>query len=208
MNRHLNPKDAALILVDIQNDFCHEEGACAKSGRDVTGAQAIIPNVQSLIDQARELQVPVIFIQMANDQSTLSDSWLNRPRPEGYANPADVCKKGTWGTEFYGVSPQEGDIIVEKHRYSAFIGTDLDLILRTLGCKSLIVTGVATNVCVESTVRDGFMLDYNVTVVKDAVAGYIEELQYATFANVENTFGLALETTEILEEWTKELKTV
>ncbi|PKG24355.1 cysteine hydrolase family protein [Niallia nealsonii] len=201
MNQHLNPNESALILVDIQNDFCHEEGACSKMGRDVSGAQAIIPQVELLMENARELNIPIVFIQMTQNEYTISDAWTNRPRPAGYKNPLDICKKDSWGAEFYKIAPKEGDIIVEKHRYSAFIGTDLDMILRNLNCKSIILTGVATNVCVESTARDGFMLDYHVAVVKDASAGYVPALHEATFGNIENNFGLALETNEIINFW-------
>lgn len=203
MKQYLNPNETVLILVDIQNDFCHEEGACSKMGRDVTGAQEIIPQVELLMENAREINIPIVFIQMTQDEHTISDAWTNRPRPAGYTDPLDICKKGSWGTEFYKVSPREEDIIVEKHRYSGFIGTDLDMILRNLNCKSIILTGVATNVCVESTARDGFMLNYHVTVVKDASAGYIPALHEATFANIQNNFGMALETTEIINYWSK-----
>jgi len=203
MDQYLNPKGSALILVDIQNDFCHEEGACSKMGRDVTAAQEIIPKVEQLMENARELKIPIIFIQMTQDEHTISDAWTYRPRPAGFTDPLDICKKGTWGTGFYKVSPSEEDIIVEKHRYSAFIATELDMILRNLNCKSIILTGVATNVCVESTARDGFMLDYHVTVVKDASAGYIPELHEATFGNIQNSFGMALETNEIITYWSK-----
>jgi ureidoacrylate peracid hydrolase len=202
MNLHLNPKDAAVILVDIQNDFCHEDGACAKGGRDVSGAQAIIPRVEALVERARGLQVPVIFIQMVQDEFTVSEAWENRPRLN-VQMPLIICKKGSWGAEFYKIQPQKGDIVVQKHRYSAFIGTELDMILKNLGCKSLLLTGVATNVCVESTARDAFMLDYHVTVVKDACANYIPELHEATFKNIENSFGLALNTSEVLNYWTQ-----
>ncbi|WP_161949648.1 cysteine hydrolase family protein [Bacillus dakarensis] len=208
MKNHLDPKETALILVDIQNDFCHEDGICAQRGRNVTGAQAIIPNVELLIENANALSVPVIFIQMTQTEHTVSDAWSNRPRKEGYAHPLEVCKKNSWGADFYKVAPMENDIVVEKHRYSAFIETELNMILKNLKCKSLIVTGVATNVCVESTARDGFMLDYNVTVVKDASAGYVEELYHATFQNIENNFGLALETNEIISYWVKQLKKI
>lgn len=208
MKTHLDPKETALIFVDIQNDFCHEDGICAQRGRDVTGAQEIIPNVELLIKNARALSIPVIFIQMTQNEHTISDAWSNRPRKEGFAHPLEVCKKNSWGADFYKVAPKENDIVVEKHRYSAFIETELNMILKNLKCNSLIVTGVATNVCVESTARDGFMLDYNVTVVKDASAGYMEELHAATFQNIENNFGLALETNDIISYWIKQLKKI
>ncbi|GGH82545.1 ureidoacrylate peracid hydrolase [Pullulanibacillus pueri] len=206
MKAHLNPEEAALILVDIQNDFCHEAGACANRGSDVTDAQAIIPQVQKLITEARKMNVPVIFIQMTLDENTVSEAWKTRlslQKPS--QDPLGIVKKYSWGTEFYKLEPQAEDIIVEKHRYSAFIGTDLNMILQNLKRKSIIMTGVATNVCVESTARDGFMLDYNVTLVKDASACYSRELHDSTIMNIENTFGLALDTDDIINYWSKTL---
>jgi ureidoacrylate peracid hydrolase len=203
MKEHLNPKDSALIIVDVQNDFCHEEGACAKMGRNVAAAQAIVPKIDALIEKARQFDVPVVFIKMTQDEHTISEAWAKRPRPVQHTSPLAVCKKGSWGVEFYGVAPAEGDIIVEKHRYSAFIGTQLDMILGNLNRKSLVLTGVATNVCVESTARDGFMLDYHVTVVKDACAGYIPALHEATFHNIESSFGLTLDASEVADYWTE-----
>ncbi|TDF92515.1 cysteine hydrolase family protein [Paenibacillus piri] len=201
MNQHLDPRESALIIVDVQNDFCHEEGACASMGRDVSGAQAIVPAIEALIGEARRQDIPVVFIQMTQSEHTVSEAWAKRPRPSGHTDPLAICRKGSWGAEFYKLVPQPGDIIVEKHRYSAFIGTELDMILGNLNRKSLIITGVATNVCVESTARDGFMLDYHVTVVKDGSAGYSQELHESTFQNIEACFGLALHSSEVLEYW-------
>lgn len=79
---------------------------------------------------------------------------------------------GELGAEFYEVSPLPEEIIVNKHRYSAFINTRLDSVLRSLRIETLIMTGVSTNVCVESTARDGFMLDYQIVMVQDACASY------------------------------------
>jgi ureidoacrylate peracid hydrolase len=203
MNEHFNPKDSALIIVDVQNDFCHEEGACAKMGRDVMAAKAIVPKIEALIQKARQLDIPVVFIQMTQDEHTISEAWAKRPRLAGYTNPLAVCRKGSWGAEFYKISPAKGDIVVEKHRYSAFIGTQLNMILGSLNRKSLVLTGVATNVCVESTARDGFMLDYHIAVVKDGCAGYIPALHEATFQNIESSFGLTVDASEVSDYWTE-----
>ncbi|MFD1678083.1 cysteine hydrolase family protein [Alicyclobacillus fodiniaquatilis] len=197
MKEHLNPEDTALVIVDVQNDFCHEDGACARRGSDVTAAQAIISQLQALIDTAHGNGVPVVFIQMTLNDKTVSDAWSKRMEE----NPIAVCEKGSWGTEFYKLSPASEDIVVEKHRYSAFIGTELDMILGNLKRKSLVITGVATNVCVESTARDGFMMDYHVTLVQDACAGYDAELHDATCKNITNNFGLVLNAADIIEYW-------
>lgn len=208
MKDHLNPKNTALIIVDVQNDFCHEAGACAKMGRDVTAAQTIVPKIEALIQEARKLDIPVVFIQMTQEEHTLSEAWAKRPRLAQHTDPLAVCRRGSWGAEFYKLSPAQGDIVVEKHRYSAFIGTQLPMILCSLNRKSLVITGVATNVCVESTARDGFMMDYHVTLVKDGCAGYVRELHENTFQNIEACFGLVLDTSEVISYWAEAPKSV
>ena len=98
---------------------------------------------------------------------------------------------GTWGAEIIEeLKPQAGDIIVKKQRYDGFIGTNLDLILRTLEMKYLIFTGTATNVCVESTLRHAFFLDYFPILVSDAVSQKGPDIaQKAAILNVQSTFG-------------------
>ena len=81
------------------------------------------------------------------------------------------CRPGTWGAEFCKVAPQPGEIVVTKHRYDAFYGTDLEVILRTNKVQNLLFTGVATNVCVESTLRSAYMRDFPSVIVADCCAG-------------------------------------
>jgi ureidoacrylate peracid hydrolase len=102
----------------------------------------------------------------------------------------------------YGVAPEPGDPLVTKHRYSAFINTDLDLILRAQGIKSLILTGVATNGCVESTARDGFMLDYYVVFVDDCSATSAGPGPHAgTLANIGRGFGEVVKAADLMSMW-------
>ena len=99
------------------------------------------------------------------------------------------------------VEPADGDEVIVKHRYSAFIGTELDTLLRTQGVENLIFAGVTTNVCVESTARDGYMLDYHIVVVEDCTASYSEEPHLATLANIRRAFGRVATAEEITSVW-------
>ncbi|MBW7456701.1 cysteine hydrolase family protein [Paenibacillus sepulcri] len=196
MKHYLNPQDTALVIIDMQNDFCHEEGASAKMGTgDIKAFQAAVPPINALIDQAREASVPVIFVMMTLEESTISEAWSNK-FPGG-----SIVVKDTWGTEFYKLQPQKGDYIVEKHRFSAFIGTNLDLILRSLGRKSIVLTGVLTNVCVESTARDGFMMDYNITLVSDACAGSSPAAHQNTLDMINMVFGQTTDSASVADYW-------
>lgn len=192
----LDPKETALIIIDMQNDFCHEEGASAKAGTgDIAAFQAVVPQIDSLVEQAREVGVPVIFVMMTLDESTISEAWANK------FSGMSIVVKDSWGTEFYKLQPQKGDYIVEKHRFSAFIGTNLDLILRSLGRKSIVLTGVLTNVCVESTARDGFMMDYNVTLVSDGCAGSNPAAHQYTLETIDMLFGQTKDAASVIDFW-------
>ena len=111
------------------------------------------------------------------------------------------CEPGTWGADFYYVAPQSGEVVITKHRYSGFIETDLDLILRSQGIASLIMTGVASNNCVECTARDGFMKDYYIVFVDDCTAATNSTIHAATLANMESLFGIVVQSAQVLAEW-------
>jgi ureidoacrylate peracid hydrolase len=187
---------SALIVVDMQNDYCHENGSGALNGGDVADHYAIVPNLQKLIDTAHEANIPVFFIKTTHDETTNSKVWLSRRIGKKH----DTCVTGTWGAEYFGVAPTGKDIEVIKHRYSAFINTDLELKLKVLGCETLLMTGVATNVCVESTLRDGFMLDFYTILVSDCTAAGSKSSYEATLENVRRGFGWVTDSNEICSE--------
>jgi ureidoacrylate peracid hydrolase len=192
----LDPTKAAILVVDVQNDFCHPAGAAGKAGTDTSAAMAMIPRLQALLDAAREVGTKVIFIQTIHTAETDSEAWLGRhdvPRP--------VCRQGTWGAEFTIVAPEANEPVVNKHRYSAFINTRLDTVLRTYKIETIITTGVASNVCVESTARHGFMLDYHLVFVGDCSAAYNPAWHDATLDNMRRNFGVVLNHHEIIAHW-------
>lgn len=187
---------SAVVVIDMQNDYCHKQGSGALNGGDVTDHYAIVPNVQRLIDAAHEAEIPVFFIKTTHDETTNSKVWLSRR----IGRKHDTCVTGTWGAEYFGVAPTHKDIEVIKHRYSAFIKTDFELKLRALGCETLLITGVATNVCVESTLRDGFMLDFYTVLVSDCTAAGSKAAYDATLENVRKGFGWVTDSMEICSE--------
>jgi len=194
----VQPSTSAVIVVDVQNDFCEPEGAAAKGGSDTSAALAMIPRLQKLLDAARAHGANVIFIQTIHEPSTDSEVWLGRKKDPTKKN----CVKGTWGAEFTGIAPKPGEPVVIKHRYSAFLNTRLDSVLRTLKVENILVTGVATNVCVESTARHGYMLDYNVVFVGDCAAAYDQEAHDMTLFVHRKNFGLVATADEIMAAWT------
>ncbi len=191
------PSKTAVLVVDVQNDFCEPAGASGKAGRDTGAAMAMIPTLQRFLDAAREHGTNVIFIQTIHEPSTDSEAWIGRR-----TNPdAKNCLKGTWGADFTGIAPRDSEPVVIKHRYSAFVNTRLDSVLRTLKVENIIVLGVATNVCVESTARHGFMLDYHTTFVSDCSAGYDRRAHDMTLQTHARHFGRVATAQEIIDTW-------
>jgi ureidoacrylate peracid hydrolase len=191
-------RSSAIVVIDMQNDFCDPNGCGAKYGADVSTIQDMIPRMQRFFAGARALGVQLIFVHCIHEPSTDSDTWLFRhsgiPRPH--------CRKGTWGADFCGVAPQGTEPSVIKHRFSAFIGTRFESVLKTLGVRTLIMTGVGTNVCVESTARDGFMLDYNIVFLSDCTATASPEPAHeATLANIHSFFGTVATSDKVLAAW-------
>ncbi|MBI2304709.1 MAG: cysteine hydrolase [Chloroflexi bacterium] len=164
----VNPKESVVIVIDMQNDFCHEDGAQGKNGANVSMCQEMAPRLASFLEEVRQAKVPIIFARVARDEWSRSEAWEDIMSKRGLLR---LCEEGTWGAEFYGpIQPRPGERVMTKHRNSCFIGTDLDLILRSRGIKTIILTGVATNGCVRSTGRDGFQTNYYVVFVEDCCA--------------------------------------
>src|ERR1700744_6352995 len=130
------PAKSAVIVVDVQNDFCRPDGALGKAGQPTADAKA-----------------RVLFVRTIHEAATDSDAWTWRLN----GAVGTCCRKDTWGAEYTEVGPLPDEPVIVKHRYSAFVNTRLDSVLRTLKIENVIMTGVSTNVCVESTARHGFM---------------------------------------------------
>ncbi len=194
----VSPQSAALLVVDVQNDFCHERGAFGRRGIDLGAIQQSVEPLLRLIDAARTLGLPVIFIKTQHDRWTNSPAWLTRA---SRAAGDEICASGSWGAEFYRVQPAPGDRVVVKSRYSGFYMTELEVILRSLGRKSVLVAGVASNVCVESTARDAFMRDYYVVLVEDCAGAATKEEHEAACANIRGYFGRVLGSQSLVALW-------
>ncbi len=200
LTQRINADSCALIVIDMQNDYCHSDGICAKRGHSVEAAHAMIPRLKEIIAQARLVRIPVIFVMTENDETNVTPAWLNR---YGVAKASSEysCRTGSWGAQFYEVSPSAGDIVISKSRYSAFVGTELDSTLRNMGRSSLLFTGVATNICVESSLRDALSLDYYVTLVEDCCAAFTNEAHNGAIRNVKQQFGIVTTSFDIMDEW-------
>ena len=201
------PGHTALIVIDVQNDFCAPDGMMDQEGFDLGDAQAMADRLPPLISAARAAGVLVVFVRnvySSEHNFYLSDTWLeqaSRAR-EGSYTRRSVCMADSWEGDFYGaVRPEPRDPVVSKHRFNAFRNTDLDTILRANGIRTTVFTGVATNVCVETSARDAFMHDYYVVFTTDGTATYARADHEATLRNIERYFGELASVAELEAVW-------
>jgi ureidoacrylate peracid hydrolase len=183
---------SALLLVDLQNDYLHPEGAIGRH-LDPDAVLAMMGIVEVLRVEAAQAGIPAVFLRTLHTPLTDSPAWLERDSDK-------VCREGTFGAGFFLVEPEANDTVLTKHRYSGFIGTPLDQVLRRLGVHTLVIVGVGSNVCVESTLRDAFMLDYRVILVEDGTVGEAD-LHEATLENVRRHFGLVVSHRDVVSMW-------
>ncbi|MBN8975778.1 MAG: isochorismatase family protein [Rhizobiales bacterium] len=191
----------AVIVVDMQNAYLSKGGYLDLAGFDRDGAEDVVIAMRHLLADARSADVPIIYLQNGWDPAYREAGGVDSPnqmksnalrlmrrRPE---LAGTLLAKGGWDYELRDeIAMQDGDILVQKSRYSGFVNTPLDSILRSRGIKYLLVAGVATNVCVETTIRDAFGLEYHAVLVTDcchqAGPAYLQD---ATIYNVETFFG-------------------
>jgi ureidoacrylate peracid hydrolase len=202
----VDPRQAALIVVDMQNDFCDSGGALARSGADPGLIQAMAPRLLRMLDRARSIGLPIVHVRTEHSPWTDSAAWIGRH----HGQQRTVCYPGTWGADYFpGFQPRTDadrkpgshEFVVTKHRYSGFVGTELDLVLRSHQIRTVIMTGEATNVCVESTARDAFMRDYRVVFVSDCTASTSESAHQATLFTMDRHFATVATGDEVLASW-------
>ena len=194
------PENAALLVIDVQNDFCAPGGFFAKIGADIPATQAMLPRLGRLIDAARTAGVLVVFIRAIYDPGDLSAPM--RERRLRRRNEMPLCHSGTWGAEFHVVLPRPDEPVVTKHRYSAMINTELDALLKRWGKTSLLLSGVATDTCVESTGRDAYFMDYYVTLVSDCCAAISRSDHSGALIRFERDYGPIVTADELIGTWT------
>ncbi|GAB3799485.1 cysteine hydrolase family protein [Virgibacillus kimchii] len=193
---------SVLLLVDLQNDFCHPDGTAAKRGKNVHVFRETLLRTKNLLDAARNNSIPVIHAISEHSEWTASPTQKERYGRAGSKSGLSYCEPGSWGAEFFQpFIPEHGEKIVIKHRYSAFLYTDLELILRRSGVTELVISGAYTNVCLDSTARDGYMRDFHVIVPADcAVSDHQRHHDYA-LALLDGTFADVVHSDDIKRQW-------
>jgi nicotinamidase-related amidase len=209
-NLQIDLKRTAIIVIDMQNDFCHADGWLASIGVDIASARTPIAPLQALLPRLREVDVPVIWLNWGNrpDRMNLSPSILHVYKPAGVgtglgdplANGARVLEEGSWAAavvDELAIAPE--DICVSKYRMSGFWDTPLDSILRNLRVDTVLFAGVNVDQCVLATLIDANCLGYDCVLLSDCSATTSPTFcTEATYYNVKQCFGFVTKSEAIL----------
>jgi ureidoacrylate peracid hydrolase len=199
VEKRLDPAHTAVMVIDMQNDFCAEKGYVERVvGKDVSACRAVVPAIMDLVATARGRGVPVFWIKANYDPDRLPEGMLVKQREK---STEICCGTGSWGHDFYGVTAADGEPVIEKSCYSAFVGTDVETQLRQRGIRTLVFAGVQTNVCVESSLRDAVCRGFHAVLASDCVASHTLPLHEATLNNVRFLFGDVLDRAAIMAAW-------
>jgi len=143
----VDPQGCALVIIDVQNDYCHDDGALSRFGRHVTVIRHMVPRLKEVLAKARQTQVPVVHVRMANNELTKSNAYLAKE------------------------------------------------------IKTVILAGVTTDVCVESTARDAFMRDYHVLFLSDCTGVDDPAVQQAALERIDRYFGHVVSSEDVVQAW-------
>ncbi len=195
------PARTALLLVDCQIDFASPDGAMAKAGHDVSAVPAALRNAAMLADAARAAQVPCLFARLTTRAGGESQAFRDWKVRRGVEREPPLCRAGSLGAEFAGPQPLAGEAVFDKSRYSAFAATGLEAHLREIRRDTLVIAGLTTECCVDSTARDAFERDFHVIIASDAVAAYEPGLHLASLKALELNCALLASSAEIAATW-------
>jgi ureidoacrylate peracid hydrolase len=197
-----NKEKTAVIVVDMQNTLCKKDGLLDYWGiLDESMTGKVISECRRVITLSRKNGIPIVYLRMTygleSDANLGPDSpffWKEKGLAAERREPSlkgRFLKEGNRDWEIVDeLKPQPGDIVINKSRYSGFVNTDLEARLRARGIKYLFFTGLYTNCCVESTLRDAFHREYFAVLIKDACGStHPDSVQEATYYNVNNAFG-------------------
>lgn len=186
----------ALLVLDMQNDFLLDSGQMP-----VWGGPAIIPGIKRLVDLFHSQRLPVFFTRHFCIEPYRHIDELGSMKD--VHDPKSFLREGTIGAEIHAeVKPAPDDYVVTKYRYSGFYDTPLDTLLRVNNVSNLVITGVATNICCETTAHDAFFRGYNVVFTVDGTGGTDEPAHLATLRNIKLSYGTLATVEQVMKSLT------
>ncbi len=191
----------ALMVIDMQNGFCSDDGSINQIGLPAARLRPAIAPCARLIHLAREAGVPVIYTRYMY-RPDYADGGLMASEIIPHLKDEKTLMAGTWDVEVVDeLKPEEADVIIDKNRPSAFYATGLEPILKGLKVENLVVCGVTTNCCVETTVRDASQRDYRTFVVADAVAEYEDDRHEVALKSMGMLFAHVISSEDVAAAW-------
>jgi len=211
METKLSPNETAVIVLDMQNDFCSSEGAFKKVlGRDPSAIQEMAQRLKSFIEDARKQGAKIIFSKMVNSEDSPPN--LRERLTAGVESKAAEwpfgLERGSWGGELYELEPAEDDLVLEKLYFDFFSSPELKKKLDELGIKNLVISGVYAEMCVLSTASRGFTEGYRIVIPKDLVETTPENQHLKVMVNelLAGYIAEVLESREVIAELQRETR--
>ena len=189
----IQPKKAALLIVGMQNDLCHPQGAWARQNDlDQRQIEQAVDNLLPLAAAARSSGLPILHLAL------VTTPWTAWP-PQKDCSPSSLCWEGSWGTQFYGLEPQPQDRIITRYRPSGFFETDLDLALQAKGRTTLLLSGFNGDGGVLLTGADAAARNYLVFFIADGITGWSDSKEREAFLKfTQRQFGPTLSSREVM----------
>jgi nicotinamidase-related amidase len=201
LRERIGPDRAVLLIVDMQNDFVSPEGKMAQFGFEIGSVRETIQPIREVLEAARSSGYPIIHTSMINEVTQNPPSWY-----AFWGEPA-ITLPGSWGAaHIEELKPREGEAVLTKYTYGAFLGTNLDTMLRRLEVSTILVTGTDLNICAGDTMHQAFAIGYHVVAVSDCLACFsrigrehAEKLKAMGLYLIENHYGLTVDSTTLIE---------
>ena len=196
----VDPAHTALVVVDMQNDFCAPGGWTDRIvKRDISSLGPVARPIRTLIDGARKAHIPVVWVRADYSSDRVPEAMRARSARMGLTE--DCCVPGSWGADWFEVAPLDGEPVFTKHCYSGFSNPGLDDALAERGARTLVFAGVQSHVCVETTLRDAHSRGYYCVVPEECVASPNFAAHEVMLSNVRMIFGLVVPLSELMTQW-------
>ncbi len=205
---HLDIRKSALVIIDLQNAFCHKEGTLGKSGLDTDRLSSVVEPLRKVITRCHEVDIPVLW--------TVQEHFERDKRRARKKLPSHTSKRkqvsalaGSWDAEIIDeLKDLVGDptMIIRKHRFGGFYETRLDIVLEQLGVDHLFVAGLTTNACVETTIREAYLRDYDVIGINECISGVNEDWEESAKKVWRQYFGITCTTKDLMSWISKALE--
>jgi len=200
LSDRIAPRHTALLVVDMQNDFCGSGGYIERAmKRDASPCGKVADSVGQLVALARRASTSVLWLRANYEPAGLPMSMRSRLVEHGITD--GCCIPGSWGYDWYSVNPNPGEPVIDKRSYDGFVGTPLEETLRTNRVRTIVFAGVQTNICVEATLRHAHALGFYCVVAEDCVASHTQPAHEATLSTVRFVLGDVVPLAKLAELW-------